>query len=153
MLALYVSPAAQAQIYRCEGPNGVAEYSNTLPAGDTRRCRKVSLPSLTTIPAAKVPSVAKPAAPNGGAAFPRVDPRQQKVRDEQRREILESELRKEQQRLAGLKAEYKDGEPDRLGNERNYQKYLDRVARLKDEIGRSETNIASIERELAPLRH
>jgi len=73
-------------------------------------------------------------------------------RDSERRRILEDELRKEETRLAELKAVYKDGEPDRLGDERNYQKYLDRVQRLKDDIGRSEGNIASIRRELGAIR-
>ena len=80
--------------------------------------------------------------------FPKVDGAAQRARDSDRRRILEDELQKEQQRLGELKAEYKNGEPDRLGNERNYQKYLDRVARLEEDIARTESNIASLRREL-----
>lgn len=36
--------------------------------------------------------------------------------------------------LEDKKKEYNDGEPKRFGSERNYQKYLDRIQRLKDEI-------------------
>lgn len=50
-----------------------------------------------------------------------------------------------------MKREYNNGEPERLGNERNYQKYLDRVAEMKSGIARKEADIAAIKRELAKL--
>ncbi len=61
-------------------------------------------------------------------------------------------MRKEEGKLAEIRKEYNNGEPDRLGSERNYQRYLDRVQRLKDDIARSETNIATIKKELAAIR-
>lgn len=61
-------------------------------------------------------------------------------------------MRKEESKLAEIRKEYNNGEPDRLGSERNYQRYLDRVQRLKDDIARSETNIATIKKELAAIR-
>jgi hypothetical protein len=89
---------------------------------------------------------------SGATAFPKVDPAEQRVRDLERRRILSEELRKEEARLAELRAEFRDGEPERRGDERNYQKYLDRVQRLKDEIARTESAMASLKRELAGLR-
>jgi chromosome segregation ATPase len=80
-----------------------------------------------------------------------VDPVSQRARDSDSRRILEGELRREEERLAELKREYNNGEPERLGNERNYQKYLDRVADLKSSIARKESDIAAIKRELAKL--
>lgn len=50
-----------------------------------------------------------------------------------------------------MKREYNNGEPERMGNERNYQKYLDRVADLKSGIARKEGDIAAIKRELSKL--
>jgi len=50
-----------------------------------------------------------------------------------------------------LKREYNNGEPERLGNERNYQKYLDRTAELKSGVARKESDIAAIKRELTKL--
>ena len=168
---------AQAQIYKCEGPDGVVEYSNS-PANGKRGCQPVELSPITTIPAPRLPaaraappaatqngSAAPAAAPSASAApapaarpagaegFPRVDPATQKARDTDRRRILEDELKKEELKLADLRREYNDGEPERQGNERNYQKYLDRVQRLKEDIGRSEANIASIRREIGALRN
>lgn len=154
---LCLAASASAEVYRCESDSGVPVYQGT-PNG--RNCRQIDLAPLTTIPAPKLPAArpAAGAAQAGGAArpspngFPKVDASTQRERDSERRRILEDELRKEETRLAELKAVYKDGEPDRLGDERNYQKYLDRVQRLKDDIGRSEGNIASIRRELGAIR-
>jgi len=154
---LGLAAPAGAEVYRCETDSGVPVYQGT-PNG--RNCRALDLAPLTTIPAPKLPA-AKPAAAgqSGGAAarptpngFPKVDASAQRARDSDRRRILEDELKREEARLAELKAVYKDGEPDRLGDERNYQKYLDRVQRLKEDIGRSEGNVASIRRELAAIR-
>ena len=80
-----------------------------------------------------------------------MDPAAQRARDTDSRRILEAELRREEERLAELRKEYNNGEPERMGNERNYQKYLDRVADLKSGIARKEGDIAAIKRELAKL--
>ncbi|HLT25830.1 MAG TPA: DUF4124 domain-containing protein [Zeimonas sp.] len=152
-------PSALAQVYRCDSPNGVPVYQGT-PKGEN--CRPVDLQPLTTIPAPKLPAAQGAPAPSPASrvssarpspeGFPKVDAAAQRARDDDRRRILEDELQKEQARLDELKAEYKDGEPDRLGNERNYQKYLDRVARLEEDIARTESNIASLRRELSTIR-
>ena len=156
MFAALSAPAVQAQIYRCQNPDGVVEYSNAVP--DARRapnCKKVDLPAITTIPATPLPSPRAPAADPGNAAaaaaFPRVDSRVQRNRDDERRGILQAELKSERARLEQLEAEYNGGEPERLGNERNYQKYLDRVESLKAEIARRQGNIGALEREMAQL--
>lgn len=148
-LALGHAPA-RAEIWRCENPDGVVEYSNARPGRDRKDCRRVELPALTTIPAPAPPPAPAKAQPRPD--FPRVDASTQRARDEERRQILERELRKEEERLAALEAEYKGGQPDRLGSERNYQKYLDRVERLKSDIARAESNVASLRRELDSVR-
>jgi hypothetical protein len=156
---------ASAQIYRCDTPSGVPLYQNAPGPG----CKSLDLPNITTIPAPKLP--AQPAGPrqggaapgNGGAsgagqatgtatAFPKVDASSQRTRDLDRRRILEDELNKEEARLGELRAEFNGGEPDRRGDERNYQKYLDRVQRLKEDISRSESAVSSLRREMAALR-
>jgi|SRR5690606_17741405 len=147
LVASWAAPA-QAQIWRCENADGVVEYSNSKPGRERKDCRQVDLPNLTTIPA-PAPAPAQRAQPKPD--FPKVDSSTQRARDEERRQILERELRKEEERLAALETEYKGGEPDRLGNERNYQKYLDRVERLKADINRAEANVASIRREIDAL--
>jgi chromosome segregation ATPase len=81
-----------------------------------------------------------------------VDGAAQRARDDDRRAILDEELRAEEKKLADLRQEYKNGEPDRLGNERNYAKYQERTGRLRDDIGRAERNIDALRREIATIR-
>ena len=151
---------ASAQIYRCEN-NGVVEYSNNPASGRDTKCRTVDLPNITTIPAPKLPAqpagggTARPPGASANptpASFPRVDTGAQRTRDSERRKILEDELKKEEMRLTELRSEFNGGEPERRGDERNYQRYLDRVQRLKDDIARSESAVSSLRREMAALK-
>ena len=64
---------------------------------------------------------------------------------------IRDRLRTEEERLAALQKEYNNGEPERRGDERNFQKYIDRVAEMKAAITRKEADIAAIKRELAKL--
>ena len=152
ILGLCLSPMlASAQVYRCDTDSGVPLYQNA----PGPRCKALDLPAISTIPAPKLPAQpARQGAANSGAAagFPRVDASSQKSRDSDRRAILGNELRSEEARLTELRAEYNNGEPERLGSERNYQRYLDRVQRLKDDNARTEASIASLRRELGSVR-
>lgn len=83
----------------------------------------------------------------------RQDPRQALDFDARndRMKILQEELRIEESKLKSLKDEYKNGQPERLGSEKNYQKYLDRVARLEQEILITNENIEILKTELIKL--
>jgi hypothetical protein len=51
-----------------------------------------------------------------------------------------------------LLRQYNNGEPEKQGGEsRNYQKYLDRVAELKADLARNDSDIAGIRRELGRI--
>ena len=143
---------AQAQIYLCVDAQGRKELTDTQRPG----CKTLDVPGGFAAPAPRRnDAAAKPktaVAAVSPADFPRVDSAQQRARDDDRRAILNEELRSEERRLSELRAEYKNGEPDRLGSEKNYQKYLDRVAALKDNIGRSEKNVEALKRELSNIR-
>ena len=66
--------------------------------------------------------------------------------------MLQSELRKAEARQAELLKEYNNGEPEKQGSEaKNYQKYLDRVADMKAQIARNESDIAGLQREIGRL--
>lgn len=93
-----------------------------------------------------------PAAAASPANFPRVDNATQRARDDDRRAILDEELRAEEKKLADLKRDFNNGEPERQGNERNYAKYQERVAQMREDIGRAEKNIEAIRREIANIR-
>jgi hypothetical protein len=143
-LAATGARAAQDVYYQCPGN----VFTNTITAkeADAKGCKAKEAQQPTTIPAPK----ARPAtAANPGSAASRVDAQEQKARDTDARKILQDELIKAQAQLDALQKEYNNGQPDRQGNEKNYQKYLDRTADLKASIERTESDIGAITRELA----
>ena len=161
---LAASPASAADgsvMYRC--PNN--EYSNTIGAKEAkdRGCRVIEGAPVSIIQGARPRSSGGNAgsgsatastAPSGassGMPTARVDPVSQRARDSDARTILEAELRAEEERLGNLQKEFNSGQPERQGNERNYQKYLDRVNELRASITRKEGDIAAIRRELGKL--
>jgi len=141
---MLASQAFAQGVYVCTQANGVREYRNT---GDTRGCRKLDTESLSSIPAPSSVTQAK-----ADPSFPRVDSQTQKRRDLDRLQILNDEIRTEENKLAELKKEYQNGEPERQGSERNYAKYQEWVAMMKDEIARTEKNIEALKREIGQLK-
>jgi hypothetical protein len=135
---------AQDRIYRCGN-----EYTNTAPSAQTRGCKLMEGGNVTVVQGTR-PAVSAPARPVAAASTgQRVDSGDQKSRDSDARQILESELKKVESRHAELLKEYNNGEPERQGSEtRISQKYLDRVADLKASLARNESDIAGIRREL-----
>ena len=154
--ALVLGPAqgqdASRPVYRCPGPPVL--YTDALTAQEARDkgCRTIEGAPITIV---QSPPRARPAAPAPSAASrpgdSRVDPASQRARDSDARRILGDELRREEERLAALQAEFNSGEPERKGDERNYQKYTERVADMKSAVQRKEADIAAIKREIAKL--
>ena len=161
VLGAALPAAAQERIYRCGN-----EYTNQIKGRSG--CKLVEGGNVTVVrgtanagaPAAN-PSPARtssagsdsPAAPRASSApaapaAPRIDTPDQRARDSDAKAILEQELRRAEARQAELKKEYNNGEPERQGNERNYQKYLDRVAEMKASIARNQSDIDGLKREL-----
>jgi hypothetical protein len=149
LFAITLVAHAQGEVYMCVDNAGNREYKNT---GPVARCKKVDLPGVTTIPASMPKRTQTASAAKSPADFPRVDDSTQKARDNDRKQILMDEMKSEQQKLAGLRAEYNNGEPERRGDERNYAKYQERTASLKDGISRSEKNLEALNRELNNLK-
>jgi hypothetical protein len=153
---LLAAPALQAQepkpVYRCPGPPVL--YTDALTTTEAREkgCRVIEGTPITVVPGTR-PRAATPAsgAASGRNGEGKVDPAEQRARDSDARRILTDELRREEDRLAALKKEFNNGEPERRGDERNYQKYLDRVNEMKAAIQRKDSDIAAIRRELAKL--
>ncbi|QRX83518.1 DUF4124 domain-containing protein [Glaciimonas sp. PAMC28666] len=153
MSAISAPALAQSNIFLCVDAQGTKEYKNT---GDTKGCKKVDLPPLTVSAAPRSTSAGSGAAnrpqPATPSDFPKVDGGTQKTRDNDRRQILQDELKTEQQKLNDLEKVYNNGVPERQGNERNYAKYQDRVASMKDDLTRSQKNIEALNRELSNLK-
>lgn len=152
--ASLLSPLARAQneIFLCVDDEGRKTFTNT---GTTKGCKRQDVGPVMTVPAPRVPArnvtannVEQRATP---ANYPRVDGETQRSRDGDRRRILEDELRTEEDRLARLRQEFNNGEPERRGDERNYARYQERVQRLQEDIQRGESNIVALRREIASL--
>ena len=155
--------AAGTVVFRCPGSPPL--FTNSLSDAEIKEkgCRPIDSTPITVfrgaaprvVNTAAVGSTAatsaNPAVPASRPAEARVDPAEQKARDTDSKRILAAELRKEEERLVGLHKEFNAGEPERRGDERNYQKYTDRVSEMKASIARKEGDIVSIKREIAKL--
>lgn len=158
--ALTMAPAhAQSEVYVCMNGDGTREYKNT---GETKGCKRVDMQGISMIPSpsykkpvVQTASFNRPASPAGAASpseFPRIDSGTQKARDSDRMQILTEEMKVEERKLAALKQEFNNGEPERRGDERNYAKYQERVASMKDDVSRTEKNIEALKREIGNLK-
>jgi hypothetical protein len=150
-LVLPLSVQASKPVYRCPGKPVL--YTDALSAKEAqdKGCTTLEGAPITVISnqrPAKVPAANVPSSVGSGSGENRIDPGTQKVRDADARRILEAELRKEEEALAQLKKEYNNGEPERRGDEANYQKYLDRTAEMKSNVARKEGDISALKREL-----
>ncbi len=144
---------AQRAIYRCGN-----EYTNTVSDPVARGCKKIEGTTPTVVPPVRPPansttsSASRAAASSASPALAgqRVEAVEQRARDTDARQILNAELKKAETRQIELQREYNNGEPERRSDEtRNYQKYLDRVAEIKANLARNDSDMASIRRELA----
>ena len=142
-------------MYRCPGN----DYNNTITASEAEklRCKKVENASVTVIqsasagasaasaapPARPVAAIADPMSPADAAAF--------RARASNARRSLEGRLKGEEAKLAALETEFNGGEPERHIDESDFQKYLDRVARMRSAISRKQIEIAELRREIDKL--
>jgi hypothetical protein len=142
-------PAASV-VWRCPGNLYTSEL--TAKQAEEKGCRTIEGAPVTVVQSQRprsgtpVPSASGPRPPDS-----RVDPAAQRARDSDSRRILEAELKKEEDQLAQMQRDYNNGEPERLGDEKNYQKYLDRVADMKAAIARKENDVAALRREIGKL--
>ncbi len=146
--SLNMHAQAQERVWRCGN-----EYTNNATLAQQRGCKVMEGGNVTVVQGNRPIASAAPSAARSPAGSPRVDGADQRARDGEARSVLESELKKAQERHAQLLKDYNNGEPEKQGSEsHNYQKYLDRVADMKAEIARNESDIAGIQREIDRLK-
>jgi hypothetical protein len=149
----------QGVVYRCPGPT----YTNqiTPQAAQLRGCKPMEGGSVTIVQGTKPRAAAAPSGAPSTAALPSagggatqrsneqvIDPKEQRARDADARRILESELQREEGKLAEMRKAFANGEPERQGDERNYQRYQERVEEMKQALARKEADVAAIRREI-----
>ncbi len=145
-LASALAAPARGDTFKCIDANGRATYTNMKEEAKGKNCTVV-MREISVVPAA--PPARGAATSPSPAGFPKVDAATQKNRDDARRRILEEELNGEEKALAQAKAELTEQEGIRTGDERNYQRVLDRLQKYKDEVERHQKNVEALRKELS----
>ena len=137
---------AQGAIYECVATQ--SRHANAVPV-----CKKVSSSESSGVEptAPRKPAAALISTSVSPASFPKIDDATQKARDSDRKQILLDEAMTEQKKLQDLRREFNNGQPLRRTDE-STSAYQQRAALLKDELSRSEQNIAALSRELTKLK-
>jgi hypothetical protein len=146
--------AAQGTVYRCHGNEYVASVKDS-KNGD---CKLIEGGNVTIVQGTRVNSTAAdavkianvaPKSTSSNAGQRSESSSEQRSRDSDAKAILESELKRSEAKQAELLKEYNNGEPDRNALDiKNPQRYIDRIAELKANIARNDSDIAGIKREL-----
>ena len=151
--ALCATPEGGSEMYRCPGN----DYKNTICAKEAEKlgCKTIEGAPITIIQTVKPRPRHAPCRRLRGRSSPagaRIDPAGA-ARPRQRRPPHPRGRAARPRRTAwpALQKDFNNGEPERQGNEQNYQKYLDRVAEMKRRIARKESDIAALRRELQKL--
>jgi hypothetical protein len=150
VLALPAAPIL-AETCKYVDQDGRTIYSNV----PIKNARKIVCFQPPPPVAAETPTPAPPAAVGPrplDTSKARVDAPTQRKRDDERRQILEEELAREQDALAEARRALAEQESTRTGDERNYQRVLERLKPFQEAVEVHEKNIASIKREMANLR-
>jgi hypothetical protein len=147
--------------FKCVDEAGRSTYTNVKEEMGGKKCTVVSR-EVSVVPAPNVPATpgkpasaaARPAstAPAGGSGPQRVEASTQRSRDNDRRRILDQELQSAEQQLSTAKQALIQQEAIRTGDERNYQRVLDRLKPFQEDVRRAEENVASLKREISNLR-
>jgi len=156
LLLTAYSASVSATVYKCIDADGRVTYTND--SSLARGCEALSQDQpVSSVPApARRPGSAPPSTPprtsNSPSDFPKVTPDTQRARDDTRRQVLETELKNEEQSLSEAQAALAEQESIRLGDERNYQRVLDRLQPFKDKVELHQRNIEALRREIGRLR-
>ena len=137
--------------FKCVDTAGRSTYTNVKEEMGGKKCTVVSREISIVNPGA--PS-AKPAAPatESSRSASRQDAQAQRARDTDRRRILEEELQSADKQLTTARQKLAEQEAVRNGNERNYERVLERLKPFQDEVRVAEENVVALKRELSNLR-
>lgn len=143
------APAEEKSVYKC--PGNLYTDAITAKEAAAKGCKTLEGQPITVIQSFKPPARASSGARTEGKGEGKGESADQKARDSDARRILEAELKKAEEELAALKKDFGNGEPERRGDERNYEKYAERVASMKAAIARKEADIEALKREISKL--
>ena len=135
---------AASPVYKCD-VNGVITYTSS-PCKD--KGEKLSLPEISITNNFKNSGSSN--ATSGATQSKSSDG--QKVRESKRQEILQDELKKEEQALTSAEKALNEQKEVRSGDEKNYQRVLDRLKPFEDEVVLRKKNIDAIKKEIDTSR-
>lgn len=144
LLQLLAAPV-MAETCKYVDAEGHVIYAN-VPVKNARRekCLEVQPPPDTAAPATATQAHSAP-------ARARVDTGTQRRRDDQRRRILEEEVAREQSALDDARRQLAEQEAVRTGDEKNYQRVLDRLKPFQEAVETHQKNLEALRRELAAM--
>jgi uncharacterized coiled-coil protein SlyX len=149
VLSLAAAPVL-AETCKYVDKDGRTIYSN-VQVKNARKLACFESPAPPPAPTGTTPAGARsPAATD--SSRPKVEPNTQRQRDNDRRQILEGELAREQDALNEARKALAEQEAVRDGGERNYARLQERLKPYQESVAMHEKNIASVRQEIANLK-
>jgi hypothetical protein len=146
VLGLAVAAPLRAQqietLWNCKDKGGRTTLTNQKADTVGKECRVVQQERVTVVPAAKAKSPAN---------FPRESAAERQAAKGKQRDTLENELAQEESMLADAKKKLAEQEAIRMGDEKNYQRVLDRLKPYQDTVEVHQKNVEALKRELSNL--
>ena len=142
-LLVLIAPVAHAELWLCTDAEGNKALNYEPESAGNKNCVRQILTPHQNIVRKRVPE-----ASYGAANFPRVDARTQKMRDLERREILERELAEEQKSLEAANRQLAEEKQAAARNERNDVRAQAKLKPYEARVRQHEANIQSLKREL-----
>lgn len=140
---------AQSSTYRCVDVNGRSTYTNIKEETVGKKCTIVSR-EVSVVPADRIAPQVGAAGKAPAAATQSASTAASRAND--RRKILEEELDGEQKRLSDARQKLAEQQAIRTGDEKNYQRVLDRLKPFTETVEQHEKNIEQLRRELSSIR-
>ncbi|HUK05866.1 MAG TPA: hypothetical protein VLV90_12390 [Burkholderiales bacterium] len=130
-------------LWNCKDKDGRTTLTNQKADTVGKECRVVQQERVSVVP------------PNKGgktpANFPRESVSDRLAAKTRQRETLENELSQEESMLADAKKKLAEQEAIRNGDEKNYQRVLDRLKPYQDTVEVHQKNVEALRRELSNL--
>jgi hypothetical protein len=146
LLTLWLAPGpAHAQIqtlWNCKDKDGRTTITSQKADTAGKDCRVVSEERVSTVPAQKAKSP---------ASFPKESAADRQDSRAKQRKTLENELSQEEAMLADARKKLSEQEAIRTGDEKNYQRVLDRLKPFQDTVEVHQKNVDALKRELNNL--
>jgi hypothetical protein len=135
--------------WRCLDTSGRIHFTNIKDETTGKDCKVLQTQRVTVMP--PQPPVPKAAAKSPGT-FPKETAGQRASAKDRQRATLESELASEEALLTKARAELKEQESIRMGDERNYAKVIERLQKYRDNVELHAKNAEELRKELGKLR-